>query len=301
MALAGSWVNYLAQKGGGATWSADVLPLHIRLANAVVSYVCYISKTFWPSDLAIIYPYETNWPLWFVLAAALVLAVWSVTAVLRAQKNPFLFFGWFYFLGTLVPVIGLVQAGPQAMADRYSYLPSIGLLILIVWGADLLLATQPQRKKIAALAGAAALCACLLATSRQLTYWASDIKLYLHAVEVTPDNYVANAYLGGALEDAGQFDAALPFYFESVRITPYFPIAQWRLGIALLRRNNFTAASEHLGAAAKLVPADPVIQCYYGKALAADGKTDAARTQFLLALRLKPDYGEAQTALAALK
>jgi hypothetical protein len=294
LTVAESCINFTAQKASGATWSTDALPLHIRLANAVVSYLRYLSNTFWPADLAVIYPYPKHWPFWFVLTAVAVLLVWSITAVLRARQNPFLFFGWFYFLGTLVPVIGLVQVGPQSMADRYTYLPSIGLLIVIVWGADLLLAAQARRLKIAVLAGTAALVACLLITTRQLSYWQNDITLFFHAVKVTSDNYVADAYLGGALETAGLPDVALPFYFESVRITPYFPIAQWNLGLALLRKGRADEASDHLGAAARLVPNDPVIRCYHGKALAAAGNFTAASAEFTEALRLNPGYAEAK-------
>ncbi|MEI7534484.1 MAG: hypothetical protein WCK57_08950 [Verrucomicrobiae bacterium] len=298
LSLTVSVVNFLAQKGGGATWSADILPWPVRLANALVSYVRYISKTFWPVDLAVIYPYERHWPLWFVFVAGMLLLAGSALVILRLRQNPFLFFGWFYFIGTLVPTIGLVQVGAQAMADRYLYLPSIGLFIVIVWGANELLKAQPHQKNIATFAGIIGLGACLMLTSRQLAYWQNSVKLFVHTVEVTSDNYTADAYLGSALEAAGLSDAALPFYFESVRITPYFPFAQWNLGMALFRKNRIPEACEHLAAAAKMTPNDPVIQCYYGKALAADGKLTAADAQFFKALQLKPDYAEAQAARA---
>ncbi len=300
LTLAESCINFIAQKAGGATWSADALPLPVRLANALVSYVRYLSKTFWPTDLAIIYPYQNHWPLWFVLAAAILLLVWSATVILRARQNPFLFFGWFYFVGTLVPTIGLVQVGPQAMADRYSYLPSIGLFIVIVWGVNELLAAQPRGKEFALLASATALAACLVVTSFQLSHWQNSLKLFLHTVEVTTDNYTADAYLGSELETVGLNEAALTLFFESVRIAPTFPNGQWDLGLALLRQGRAAEASEHLGVAAKLVPTDPVIHCYYGKALAAAGKLDEAKAQYTEALRLKPDYTEAKKSLAAI-
>ena len=296
LALVVSGVNYFAQKAGGATWSPDALPLPVRVANALVSYVRYLSKSFWPTDLAVIYPYQKDWPLWFVIAAAALLLVWSVTMLFRARQNPDLFFGWFYFIGTLVPTIGLVQVGPQAMADRYMYLPSIGLFVLMVWGVNELLSTQPRRKEIAALVGTAAVVVCLIVTSRQLTYWQNDVKLFAHTVEVTTDNYTADAYLGGVLEAAGLNDAALPFYAESVRIAPKFAIGQWDLGMALLRKNRAGEASEHLAVAVQLVPGDAVIRCYYGKALAGARKLDEAKAQFTEALRLKPDYAEARAA-----
>ena len=299
LALTVSGVNYFAQKAGGATWSPDALPLPVRVANALVSYVRYLSKSFWPADLVVIYPYQKDWPLWFVLVAAALLLIWSVVVV-RARQNPFLFFGWFYFVGTLVPTIGLVQVGPQAMADRYMYLPSIGLFVLMVWGVNELLNAQPRRREIAALAGTAALGVCLIVTARQLSCWQNSIKLFAHTVEVTTDNYTADAYLGGVLEAAGLNDAALPFYVESVRIAPHFPIAQWDLGMALLRKGRASEASEHLAVASQLVPGDAVIHCYYGKALAGAGKLDEAKAQFTEALRLKSDYAEAKTSLDAI-
>ena len=300
LTIAESCINFVAQKTGGATWSADALPLPVRLANALVSYVRYLSKTFWPTDLAVIYPYQNHWPLWFVFAAAILLLIWSATVVLQARKNSFLFFGWFYFVGTLIPTIGLVQVGPQAMADRYSYLPSIGLFIIIVWGANEFLAPRLRRKEIAILASAAALIACFIVTSRQLAHWQNSLKLFLHTVEVTTDNYTAEAYLGSELEAVGLYDAALPLFFDSVRVAPTFPIGQWNLGMALLRQGRAAEASEHLGTLTRLTPGDPVIICYYGKALAAAGKTDEAKAQFTEALRLKPDYAEATSSLAAL-
>jgi tetratricopeptide (TPR) repeat protein len=298
LAAAASCVNVIAQKAGGATWSLAALPMHTRVANALVSYSRYLSKTFWPADLAIIYPYQNHWPLAAVLAAAALLLLWSGVVGLRAQRKPFLFFGWFYFVGTLVPTIGLVQAGPQAMADRYMYLPSIGLFVLIVWGVHELLADRPQRKIIATVAGAVALGGCAFGTSLQLAYWQDSVKLFLHTVKVTPDNYTADDYLGGALEQAGLKDEAVPFYAESVRLAPHFPIAQWNLGIALLRQGRAAEAGEHLAVAAQLTPNDPVIRCYFGQALAAAGNPAAAAAQFAAALQLKPDYANAQLLFA---
>ncbi|HEY2328791.1 MAG TPA: tetratricopeptide repeat protein [Verrucomicrobiae bacterium] len=298
MAIAASLVNFVAQKAGGAPWSSDVMPPHVRLANALISYSRYLSKTFWPSDLAVIYPYQDHWPLVAVLASALFLSACTGLAVLRMRQKPFLFFGWFYFMGTLLPAIGLVQVGPQAMADRYMYLPSIGLFMLIVWGANDLLATHAHRQKIAALVAVAAGCACCLCTMHQLRFWESSVKLFAHTVAVTPDNYTATDYLGGALESAGRKDDALLFYAESVRISPYFPLAQWNLGLALLNKGLAAEAAEHLAVAAKFTPNDAVIHCYYGKALLLAGKTNPAEAQLAEAMRLKPDLAEAHFFLA---
>lgn len=298
LVIADCALSLYAQKGGGATWSSEALPFPVRLANALVSYVRYVSKTFWPSDLAVIYPYEQHWPLLLVLAAAAFLLICSILTVLRRRQIPYLFFGWFYFLGTLVPAIGLVQVGAQGMADRYIYLPSIGLFIIAAWGANDLVANRLRSQKLAWLTAVAACCACCLITARQLKYWASSLDLFAHTVAVTSDNYAATAYLGGALDLAGRKDEAMKFYAESVRITPYFPFAQWNLGMALLSRGRAAEAGEHLAMAAKLTPRDPVIRLYYGQALFLAGNPSLAQEQLTEVLQLKPDYAEAQLLLA---
>ena len=294
LSVAGCVVNLIAQKSGGATWSGEALPLDVRGANALVSCLRYVSKTFWPVDLAVIYPYPAHWPLALVAAALVFLSVWSGLVLLRRRQNPFLFFGWFYFLGTLVPVIGLVQAGPQAMADRYTYIPSLGLLVLVVWGAQELLMAVPRGRTFAGIIAVAVGGACCAVTAQQLKYWEDSVKLFAHTVAVTTDNYTANDYLAGALELAGRGDEALPFYAESVRLAPNFPIAQWGYGMALLKKSRAGEAAEHLAIAARLVPQDAAIQCYWGKALSDAGEFSAAETPLTEALRLKPDYLEAQ-------
>jgi len=298
LAIAECFLNLSAQKGGGATWSSDILPLPVRLANALVSYLRYLSKTLWPSDLAVIYPYEKHWPLMLVLGAALFLFVCSVLAICWQRRKPYFFFGWFYFLGTLVPTIGLVQVGPQAMADRYTYLPSIGLFVILVWSLADLLAKRVNGQRLAALSITAAACACCLIAARQIKYWSNDVELFSHTVAVTSDNYVATAYLAGALGSVGRKDEALLYLAESVRISPYFPIAQLGLGQALLEQGRAAEASEHLAVAAELTPADPVIHCYHGRALYLAGKPDLAEKPLAEAVRLNPDYAEAQFFLA---
>src|SRR5262249_7291169 len=154
----------------------------------------------------------------------------TLLILLRTSRQPYLFTGWFWFLGTLVPVIGLVQVGIQSMADRYTYLPGIGLVIAVVWAASDF-ATQPKRKQLLALAGGIALVGCLAVTSIQLNYWQNDLKLFSRAVAVTTDNYAAEVCLGEALERAGRADDALAVYIDAVRIEPDYPIAQFKLAM----------------------------------------------------------------------
>ncbi len=297
LAVTGSVVTYLIQKSGGAVWSSGVLPFHARVANALLAYVRYLSKTFWPADLAIIYPYPRHWPVMAVIGAALLLAIWSGLFIWRARQNPYLLAGWFWFLGTLVPAIGLVQVGSQSMADRYTYLPSIGLFILIVWGLNDL-SFRPRGQKMAMLIGGLALAGCLVCTAIQLNYWQNSIILLRHAIKVTTDNFVACNFLGRALDDAGKNDEALLRYAESVRIESHYPQAQYNLGMALLNRGWAEKACEPLAAAVRLMPDDAGARYYFGKALMDGGRLDDAIDQFNEALRCNPNLAEAQSKLA---
>jgi tetratricopeptide (TPR) repeat protein len=298
LAATGSIVTFLIQKSGGAVWSSAVLPFHARVANALLACVRYLSKTFWPADLAIIYPYPRHWPLMAVMGAALLLAICSGLILWRARQNPYLPAGWFWFLGTLVPAIGLVQVGSQSMADRYMYIPSVGLFIMLVWGVDDFLNRDFRWRRITTLAGGVALASCLVGTRIQLNYWQNSIKLLRHAIEVTTDNYVACNFLGRALDDAGKNDESLPCYEASVRIESHYPQAQFNLGMAWLKRGWPEKACEPLAAAVRLAPDNAGARFYFGLALMDDGKLDDAVAQFNEALRLDPNLAEAQSKLA---
>jgi tetratricopeptide (TPR) repeat protein len=295
MTIASCVVTRLVQ--GGALWSTSALSFHFRVANALMSYIRYIATMFWPTDLALIYPYPHYWPLAGVIAAALLLAMCSSLAILWAKRFPYLAVGWFWYLGTLVPVIGLVQAGVQSMADRYTYLPGIGLFIIIAWGSNDLLNSHRQKMKIAVVAGSLALAGCLAVTSIQLKYWRNSLALFLHTVEVTTDNYAAENCLGTALEAAGKKDAAETCYAESVRVEPDFPLGQFNLGMILLEQGRAKEASNHLAIAAQLAPRDPVMQFDFGTYLLQHGKPGEAANYFKAALSAKPDFPEARRSL----
>jgi tetratricopeptide (TPR) repeat protein len=297
LALAGSVVTYFAQKGGGAVWSLG-LPLKMRLANALVSYLRYFSKTFWPVDLAVVYPYPAHWPAAMVVSAVLVLAFWTGLFVWRARQHPWLAVGWLWFLGTLVPVIGLVQVGPQSMADRFTYVPGIGLFILIAWGLNELVRFRPSWRNVVILTGIAALAGCLVCTRIQLGYWQNSITLLRHTIAVTTDNYIADNFLGRALDQAGKNDESLPLYAESVRIESHYPQAQFNLGIAWLNRGQADQATGPLDAAVRLVPDNAGARYYLGTALMNDGRLDDAVRQFTEAILVQPDFAAAHTELA---
>ncbi|HEX3889518.1 MAG TPA: tetratricopeptide repeat protein [Verrucomicrobiae bacterium] len=295
LSLASCLITYSVQSG--ALWSTQSLSFHFRLANALMSYVRYISKIFCPTDLALIYPYPHFWPFAGVIVAAGLLAMLSAIFILQAKRFPYLPVGWFWFLGTLIPAIGLVQVGVQSMADRYTYLPSIGIFILVVWGVNDLLNSRVQKIKIAALAGSLILIGCLVCTSIQLRYWRSSAGLFLHAVEVTTDNYAAEDGLGKALEDMGKNDDAEKLYAEAVSIEPDYPMAQFDLGMALLENGRPDEASNHLAIAVQLSPRNPVMQFDFGTYLSQHGQPDEAAAHFKIALADKPDFIEARRQL----
>jgi protein O-mannosyl-transferase len=296
LAAAASAVTFLVQKTAGAFWQS---PLPLRLANAALAYVRYISKLFWPADLAIVYPYPHHWPMIVVIGAVLLLVAWTALFIFRARQNPYLVVGWFWFLGTLVPTIGLVQVGAQSMADRYTYIPSIGFFILVIWGANALFDLRPERKKFLPLAGGVALTGCLAVTSLQLNYWQSSIQLFFHAVSVTTDNYVADNTLGKAFELSGDKKRALFLYSETVRLEPRYPQGQFNLAMSLLEYGRTAEALEHLKIAANLTPHDPDIQYDLGTYFLQHDQLDEAAHRFNIALADRPDFPEAHNALGS--
>jgi tetratricopeptide (TPR) repeat protein len=297
LAAAGSTVTFLVQKTAGAMWATS---WSTRLENVVLAYVRYISKLFWPQDLAVVYSYPGRWPALLAAGAALLLLTWTALSVYRARQNPYLPVGWFWFLGTLVPTIGLVQVGAQSIADRYTYIPSIGFFIVVVWGASDFARRWPEKGKFLPLAGVVALAGCIGATSIQISYWQNSETLFLHAIGVTTDNYVAENCLGKAFEKAGRNDRALVLYTDAVKIAPRYPQSQFNLAICLLAFGRTNEALDHLRAAARLEPHDPDIQYDLGIYFTQHGSPDDAERGFKAALAERPDFPEAQTALGLL-
>ena len=283
-------VTFLAQRGAGAVspveWSS-------RLGNVPVAYARYISKTFWPTDLAIVYPYVYRWPTLAIAGSVLLLIFVSVIAVVLLKRKPWLASGWFWFLGTLVPVIGFVQVGAQSMADRYSYIPSIGLFVIVVWGVSEFCAEREKRKMLLTIFGGVAMTGCLLVTSLQVSYWRSNLDLFMHALNVTQNNYVADNALGKAFENQGDLARAAALYQEAVRIEPRYAISQYNYGLALIALGHREEALEHLAAAARLDPGNADAQFNLGVFFLQQKRwTDAAQC-FHATLKLKPDSAAA--------
>ena len=298
LTMAASVVTYFVQTSGRALWSPGVLSLSDRVANALWAYDRYISKTFWPVDLSIFYPHPYHWPPGLAIGSALLLALWSGLSIWRARQYPYLFVGWFWFLGTLVPTIGLVQVGSQSMADRYMYIPSIGLFILVAWGINDFLNWRPHWRRITAFAGGVALAGCLVGTEIQLSYWQNSIRLFRHAIEVTTDNFVAYTCLGETLTDLGMKKEAMDFCGEAVKISPNSPVAQFNFGMALLHNNRPDEALAHLDAAGRLAPHNSEIQYNLGLFYLLHTKPDEAAGHFAAALIERPGFAEAHYRLA---
>ena len=298
LALSGAaaTITYLVQEHAGAV---KALPLETRLANATLSCTLYIIKTFWPSRLAVFYPYPRDFAFLPLLAAGLLLATVTAGVIVLRRRAPYLLTGWGWFAVTLVPVIGLVQVGGQARADRYMYIPLVGLLIMLVWGAAEVL--ERLRARVLAIPlGAAACLACAALTWIQVGYWRNSETLFRHALEVTEDNSVANHNLGGYLmASPGRLSEALPYLETAVRIDPDSAPAHTDLGSALAKAGRLPEAIAQFKAAVLLAPGAPIPHNNLGSALTEAGRLPEAIAEFQTALRLDPDYDEARRNLAA--
>ena len=292
------FITYSVQKSGGAMWRPGVLPVSLRLENATLEYVRYLSKIFRPTDLALIYPYPHDWPPGLVASALLMLLMWTAVFLVCARQSPYWLAGWLWFLGMLVPTIGLVQVGVQSMADRYLYLPAIGVFVAVAWGLGDLVSRWPRSRSWVAGAVAAALAGCLMVSRVQLSYWQNSLALFTHTVRVTTRNYAADDLLGNLLERSGRKEEAFQWYDAAVQVEPDFPLSQFHMGMLLLESGRKDEASNHLATAAKLMPDDPDVQYDLGVFLRGQENPSGAADCFAAALARRPDFPGALNDLA---
>lgn len=279
----------------------DLLPPAIRLANAMVAYVTYLGKLFWPLNLSVFYPYQTNTLAWWQpVAAALLLASLSGLVIRWGRKFPYLPVGWFWYLGTLVPVIGLVQVGEQAMADRYTYIPLIGIFIILAFGAADLAAGRRRRQVVLTASCGLALLACLVLTWRQVGYWQNSITLFGRALAVTKDNYLAYDKMGLAYDEQGRPDQAIEMYRQTIRLSPKFFDAYNNLAIDLADRGEITAAIPLFQEAIRLRPDLDRPYFNLGKAYLQQGRVEQAREMFAMAIKKNPDNVGAREMLTSI-
>jgi len=288
-----SMVTIYAQKESGALARLGELPLSDRVATALVAYVWYPFKMLWPSRLAVLYPHPLDtMPLWLALGAGLILALISILIVRLTRRHPYLLVGWLWYLGTLVPVIGLVQVGDQAWADRFTYLPLIGLFIIFAWGARDLTAGWPGARVLCPLGAGIILAALLVCTFFQVRLWRDSITLFEHTLRVTGDNPLIHHNLGVAFATQGRMEQAVPHFIEALRLNPYNARAQNRRGQDLVAQGKIAAGIARFQRAVKLKPDFVEAYNHLGLAYARQGKIDQAMAMFQKAIALDPNFAE---------
>jgi protein O-mannosyl-transferase len=290
LAAAGCAVTVVAQHAGGAIKSFQQAPFLLRAANIPVAYVTYIGKTLWPSHLCAFYPLPDKAPVLAAAGSSLALAAITALTVRWRREYPWLLVGWLWFLGTLIPVIGWVQVGAQALADRYTYLPSIGLFIMLAWSVQHWLVRRPAARSWVVGATFLGLLGCVLATERQLPYWRDSMALYGRILQYFPDCASAQNGLGLALSDAGRRAEAIDHYKEALRLEPASVHAHYNLGIELAEAGKLEEAMFQFTEALKLNPNNEQLHNNVGVVLAQEGKFQAALEQFQQAIKLNPQY-----------
>ena len=297
LSVASSVITFVVQRQGGTVASGVRLPLAERLGNAVIAYAAYVGKMLWPLHLAAYYPYPRPLPMAWVLMSALLLLAASIGAIVVSRRQPYVLVGWLWYLGTLVPAIGIVQVGTQSMADRYTYIPLIGIFIVLAWGIPDLLSRWPQSRIPISVVATGALLACAVASRIQVRYWESSATLWKHALDVTTDNYAAHTYYGNALAARGDVAGAIAQYTEAIRIRPDYPEAHNNIGPALAAQGRLDDAISHFNEAIRLRPSYADAYSNLGVALASRGKFDEAIAQYTESIRLDPDNARAHTNL----
>ena len=303
LSAASAAITMQVQQAGGATRSTAQFSLGIRLENAVVAYAMYLWKMVWPSHLAPLYPHPgDSLPAWQVAISALVLLVVSVV-VLRFRSRPYLLTGWLWFLGTLVPVIGLVQVGDQAMADRYAYIPLIGIFVMLAWGAADLADSRQIGLRARMIPAACVLLALAFVTHRQLGYWSNNYELWTHALAVTDRNFIAQNNLGGALLLLGKPDEAYAHFQAAAEINPNDPMSRSNLGAYLQEHGKLSEAMAQYDRTISLTSDPGLLAATYsnrGTAYRKLGEDEKARESYDQALRLNPNQSNAYLGLGEL-
>jgi hypothetical protein len=282
-------VTYHTQAGAGAVQDIGSSPLGLRTGNALVSYIKYIGQVFYPTSLAPLYPLYLNGPaLWQIIVSIILLLIVTAVTILERRRHRYLFTGWFWYLGTLVPVIGLIQVGSQAMADRYMYLPGIGIYIIAAWLAGEAAAKLRLPKVIPAAAGALILVLLLVMTRAQVGYWKDSTSLCKRTLKVTKNNYIMHNNYGELLRNSGHLDEAIEHFKQALAIRPTCVEARENLGNALQEKGLDTEAAIEFEIVLRARPDNLKTRNSFGVALAKIGKIDSAIEQFSQVLSADP-------------
>jgi len=288
-----SIATYVVQQKGGAVVSIEAFPLSERIANAFVSYVIYIKKMIWPNDLAIFYPHPGVLPSWQVIGSVLVLLIVTFAVIWVAKKIPYLAVGWLWYVGTLVPVIGIVQVGSQARADRYTYIPLIGLFIMAAWGIPELLKKWRYRKELLFASSALSLLCFFIVTWTQVGFWQNSITVFSHALKVTTHNSRAYINLGAAYNDIGNYRKVIEVCDEAIKLDAKLEKAFYNRGLAYSRLGNQKLAVGDYDRAIEIDPRHAKAYNNRGIAYSILGSYKQAIGDFDRAIVTNPKYAEA--------
>ena len=286
-------VTFIAEHRFGAISNMDTISLPARISNAVVSYVIYIEKAIIPMNLAAYYPHPGTWPLWSSISAGLSIFIFSVLAIQKRRDYPYFFVGWFWYLITLVPVIGLIQLGTLARADRYAYISLIGLFMAGVWGGAAYMERMRFKRTVLLLFTLSMFLPLVVASRMQVSHWRNDFSLFQHAITVTENNYKAYHILGMVYHQAGDDEQAIKYINHSLRLKRN-DRAHADLGVVYMGQKRFQDAEREFRESLKLKSDNVKAHNNLGAALASQGKFDEAILMFREAIRLAPDYKSAR-------
>jgi tetratricopeptide (TPR) repeat protein len=288
------YLSSLSVQRLGIVISTVSVPMKLRIGNALVSYVSYIQKMVWPHNLVVYYPYPQMLPLWQVAGAGFLLVCISLLVLRALKSKPYLALGWLWYMGTLVPVIGLVQAGLwPATADRFTYVPLIGLFIVIAWGAPEIITKLHYKRVVLIVSATIVLSAFMICTWYQVRHWQNSVALFTHNLNVNYDNIIAHYELGNALKQQGKFDKALFHYSKALQINPNFAEVHNNLGHTLACQKDYKNAIYHYNEALRIKPKYTEAHNNLGTALAYQGNFKDAVYHFNKALEINPNYAGA--------
>jgi len=300
LVAASAVITTIAQSHGGAVRTFQDFPIALRLTNALVSYVKYLLLTFWPNDLGVYYPYTTSGtPAWQIICAAFLLIGITALCFFQRKIRPYLVVGWLWFLGALVPVIGIVQVGGQTMADRYFYIPSIGLFIVIAFGLADIAETRRLAPSLSAAVASGILLALAILTNAQIHRWSNSFTLFKHTLAVTPPNLIIENNLGSALSRSGLHDEAGAHFEKALQIIPaHYDSLLYdtllNMGITRFYQNRLPEAIEYCQSALRVRPDASKAHDLLGMALAMQGHGEAALDEMRHAAELAPNDADIQ-------
>ena len=294
LAIFSSIVTYIAEQKVGAVPSIEALPLNVRIGNAFISYIAYIGKMIWPSNLAVFYPHPGGLIPWQVFGSVLLLIAITVAVFWMVKRSPYLATGWLWYAGTLVPVIGIVQVGDHAMADRYTYIPLIGLFIMVAWGVPDLLKKWNYRKEILLTSSALSILCLSIITWTQVGYWQNSITLYDHTLKVTDNNWLIYNNRGNAYKVLGNYRQAIEDYDRAIEIKPDYAEAYYNRGIAYAKSpRQYKLAIDDFNEAIRLKPDYTKAYNSRGNCYIKLGQPQLSIEDYNKAISLKPDSADA--------